>query len=678
MGIISSLWEKRDLPFDDPRTWSPFVGWWQTATGVDVNQESAMRATVVFACIRIIAETVGSLPLPVYERKGDNKVKAYNHWLYPLLHDLPNPLMTAMTFRETMTHHLAAYGNCYAEIQRDSGGRPIALWPIAPNRVTFKITPEYKRYYEVKVGAETVTLLDKQVFHLPGFGLTGTTGYSPIYQASEAIGLAMAAEEYDARFYGNDATPSFALTHPETLSDEAYRRLKESFDKTHKGLKKAHRYELLEEGMKIETIGISHEAAQFIETRRLQVEEIARMWRVPLSELTTALGQPAANVEQEDIKLEKHCIRPYLVRWEQGITKDLLEGQDRQRYFAEHNVEGLRRGDIQTRYMGYNLALAMGWMSRNDVRRIENMDPIPDGMGGDLYLGPMNYGPLTMLGQPQGPVATRMEEMLPELRPVIDRAERARFQPESRSRKSDAESRLYIARSFEDVFKDSTKRLVKRETQDLLRAAKKLDTAGFGAFVNDYYRDHRPIVRQFLDPAFTSLAKSIQAAAAKEVGGYVGMTRALNECLDYHVERVSERHCNAATSAIFRLLSGEGRAVQPKKGLLEMLEDELGAWYEDVPETMATWETIRTTGLISKATYFFNDVRQIQWITTDNNPYCPSLDEVTIDLGDRCDGGIFADKGGEIEGRSNVLTPAWNVTTPPLFKGCTCMIVGMK
>lgn len=342
-----------------------------------------MTYTAVYACVRILAETIASLPLLVYERMPRGKQRAPTHPLYPLLHDAPNDEMTSFTFRETMMSHLLLWGNAYAEIEWDNGGRPRALWPLLPDRTFPRRNQETLNleYVTTLTDGSQVVLPKEKVLHIPGLGFDGLVGYSPIHMARQAIGLGMATEKFGSLFFGQGTNLGGIAEHPNALSDKAYERLEKSLNETYSGLGRSHRILLLEEGMKFQKLGIPPEEAQFLETRKFQTNEIARIYRVPPHLIGDLERATFSNVEQQSIDFAVHTIRPWLVRWEQAINSRMLFNSDR--FFSEFIMDGLLRGDIKSRYDAYAVGRQNGWLSANDIREMENMNPIE---GGDVYL----------------------------------------------------------------------------------------------------------------------------------------------------------------------------------------------------------------------------------------------------------------------------------------------------
>ena len=406
MGILSGLFRTRDGPKNatSGSAYSFFMG--SSAAGKSVNERSAMQMTAVYACVRILSESIAGLPLHMYRYEDDgSKTKAVEHPLYHLLHDEPNPEMTSFIFRETLMSHLLLWGNAYAQIIRNGKGDIIALYPLMPNRMKVERDAKGQLYYEyqtMKEDAPTMKgavyqLYPNEVLHVPGLGFDGLVGYSPIAMAKNAIGLAIAAEEYGSKFYANGAAPSGVLEHPNVLKDPA--KVRDSWNAAFGGSSNAHRVAVLEEGMKYTPISISPNEAQFLETRKFQINEIARIFRVPPHMVGDLEKSSFSNIEQQSLEFVKYTLNPWVCRWEQALQRALLDDDEKGKYFFRFNVEGLLRGDYQSRMNGYATARQNGWMSANDIRELENLDRIPAELGGDLYLVNGNMLPLSQVEQ---------------------------------------------------------------------------------------------------------------------------------------------------------------------------------------------------------------------------------------------------------------------------------------
>lgn len=405
MGFLNWLRGDTTRPADDHAIssgYSFFFG--GTTSGRPVTERSAMQMTAVYSCVRILAEAIAGLPLHVYRQSSDGaKVKALDHPLYRLLHDEPNPEMTSFVFRETLMTHLLLWGNAFAQVIRNGRDEVIGLYPLMPNRMTVgrdeagRLYYEYQRMWNEPTGRfETVTLAARDVLHIPGLGFDGLVGYSPIAMAKNAIGLAQATEDYGASFFANGAAPGGVLEHPGTIKDPA--RVRESWQSTFGGARNGNKIAVLEEGMKYTPISVSPEQAQFLETRKFQINEIARIFRIPPHMIGDLEKSSFSNIEQQSLEFVKYTLDPWVIRWEQAITKTLLSPCEKPGVYVKFNVEGLLRGDYQSRMEGYAVARQNGWMSANDIRELENLDKIPAEAGGDLYLVNGNMLPLSLAG----------------------------------------------------------------------------------------------------------------------------------------------------------------------------------------------------------------------------------------------------------------------------------------
>lgn len=396
MGIkgLFGFGQARDKPVDKAADAGYSFLFGRTTSGRPVNERTAMQTTAVYACVRILAEAIASLPLHVYEYQDDGGKKlVHDHPLYYLLHDEPNPEMTSFVFRETLMSHLLIWGNAYAQIIRDGAGRVLGLYPLLPDKMDVQRddkgniyyvysrnsdeNPMFKEYGNIKLKAE-------DVLHIPGLGFDGLIGYSPIAMAKNAVGMTLACEEYGASFFTNGANPGGVLEHPGVLKDPS--KVRESWNSVYRGVSNAHKIAVLEEGMKYQQIGIPPEEAQFLETRKFQINEIARLYRIPPHMVGDLDKSSFSNIEQQSLEFVKYTLDPWVIRWEQSLQRSLLLPSEKGKYFIKLNVDGLLRGDYQSRMNGYAVGRQNGWFSANDIREMENMNPIPDEEGGNLYL----------------------------------------------------------------------------------------------------------------------------------------------------------------------------------------------------------------------------------------------------------------------------------------------------
>ena len=422
MSFLSSLFRSRDKPIKDRTSGSAYTFFMGgSSAGKNVNERSAMQMTAVYACVRILSEAIAGLPLHMYRYKDEGgKEKAIDHTLYHLLHDEPNPEMTSFVFRETLMTHLLLWGNAYAQIIRNGKGEVIALYPLMPNRMEVNRDSNGMLYYVYQKSSDdaptmegsSVILSPSEVLHVPGLGFDGLVGYSPIAMAKNAIGLSMAAEEYGAKFYANGAAPSGVLEHPGVLKDPA--KVRDSWNAAFGGSSNSHKVAVLEEGLKYTPISISPNEAQFLETRKFQIDEIARIFRVPPHMVGDLEKSSFSNIEQQSLEFVKYTLDPWVVRWEQSLSRALLSETEKKSYFFKFNLEGLLRGDYQSRMQGYSIGIQNGFMCPNDVRELENLDLIPDELGGNKYMVNGNMVDLKNVGAAYTGNQSKVEEKPPE------------------------------------------------------------------------------------------------------------------------------------------------------------------------------------------------------------------------------------------------------------------------
>ena len=405
MSIFSGLFRSRDKPKNRVGGgWSFLFG--GTTSGKAVNERTAMQTSAVYACVRILAESVAGLPLHVYERTANgSKSTKPSHPLYRLLHDEPNREMTSFVFRETLMSHLLLWGNAYAQIIRDGRGFPIALYPLLPDRMAVDRNESGELVYTYQSDKGQVKLRRENILHIPGLGFDGLIGYSPIAMAKNAVGLALATEDYGAAFFAHGANPGGVLEHPGVIKPEQADRLRESWQSQFGGAN-AHKVAVLEEGLKFHQMSIPPEQEQFLETRKFQINEIARIFRVPPHMVGDLEKSSFSNIEQQSLEFVKYTLDPWVVRWEQSLQQALILPSEKATIFIKFNLDGLLRGDYQSRMQGYSTGIQNGFMSVNDVRGLEDMNLLTAEEGGDLHFVNGNMVKLADVGAAYKPNET--------------------------------------------------------------------------------------------------------------------------------------------------------------------------------------------------------------------------------------------------------------------------------
>lgn len=574
-GILTRLFEPRAL--DENTGWGLINKMRQgglgtaTTSGVTVTPESSLQQMAVFACVRVLAESVSSLPLITYQRlPTGGKARAQAFYLYRLLHDRPNPEMTSMELRELIMVHLALRGNAYCEIVPTNGGRVAELWPLRPDKMQIMRDGAGELVYSYQLPShmdgQIKTFRADQILHIRGLGMNGVVGISPIAMARQAIGLAVAAEEYGARFFDNDARPGGVLQHPGQLDDPAYERLKRSWADAHQGRDNAHRIAILEEGLEFKEVGIAPQDAQFLETRKFQTTEIARMYRVPPHMIMDLERSTNNNIEHQGIEFVVHTLRPYLVRMEQRMQMALMTEQEQAVYFIEHNVDGLLRGDMPSRYAAYNTGIMAGFLSRNEARERENMNSVP---GGDTMLVPMNMMAADQIGaqralgapHPNPPGARELPVDIPDGTEVQLSARPRRtgngVQFEERTAKA-ASARHRMQQSHVRVYRDVATRILKRESRDIKDAVdkylRKRSASDFSTWLTDFYREHQDFVVRTMQPVALAYGETAAAVAAEEVSFEEDTRTAVERFMQAYVDAYGIRHVAIGESIVRKVM----------------------------------------------------------------------------------------------------------------------------
>ena len=472
----------------DSDMWYQHLGY-QTATGLRVSPESAMRVAAVFACVRVISETLASLPLHIYRRLPDGgKERALNHPLYKILHDTPNDWQTSYEFMEMMEGHLELRGNAFARIVSGTDGAIEQLIPLHPDRVSVYRMPDGKLKYQVRylyqAGVDVYT--QEEIFHVRGFSSDGLVGMSTVGVGAETIGCGLAAQEFAGRFFENDATPGGVMVHPKTLTDGAHKRIKDSWREYFSGSNQ-HGVAILEEGMTYQNIGITNKDAQLLEARQFSRVDIASIFRVPPHKIGDLSRATFSNIEQQNIEFATDSVRPRLVRMERRINTDLIDpigiGEEHE-YFAEFQMDALLRGDLKSRYEAYSTAINSGFMTRAEARENENMNPI-DGL--EVPLMPLNMVTVASDGTPIQPAPAATEPIAPGDETGVG------------------------AKRLEEFVGGAAERLLRKEFSAVRRAmGRSCSVAKFNEEILEFYSTHAEFVRECMH--ITELAAKLYVA----------------------------------------------------------------------------------------------------------------------------------------------------------------------
>ena len=392
MGLISDIFESRArTSITDPWQWPSLSGFLSagkaSAAGVVVDEWKSLQLSVVYACVRLISNTIAMLPLSLHQEVSEGKSRmAYDNPLNNVLYRVANPEMTAYCFKQVMMASVLLWGNGYAEIMRNNRNEVTSLHPLVPSQMEVSIKDNKRTYLYKKPDGTQIILDSAKVFHLPGMSFDGVKGYSPIQLMKNEIGLSIALQEFGSKYFANGTNLGGILQHPGKLSEKAGLNLKKDLQENFTGVTKAIKVMVLEEGMTYNKIAIPAEDAQFIESRKFQLEEIARYFGVQLHMIQNLDRSTNNNIEQQGIEFRTYAIMPWEVTWEQEIYRSLLTPvEQKKKYYAKFNMNALMRGDYKTRMEGYRTGVQMGLYSLDEVRQLEDMNSIGDDKGGGIH-----------------------------------------------------------------------------------------------------------------------------------------------------------------------------------------------------------------------------------------------------------------------------------------------------
>lgn len=650
--------------------------WWtggiQNSAGVRVDHETAMMYAPYFAGVRVISEDVGGLPLLMYERLARGKDRATQHPLYSLLHDAPNDMMGALAFRENLTGHCMNWGRGAAYVvTHERTGVIEELWPLRPDRLHVKCrrmgNGKFERWYQYldEVNGIYANLAPGEVLFVGGVGDNGLGGHSIVELAANSIGLGLATEHYGAKTFDNNSAPGGILTHPDTVSDDARKRMRADWENLHRGINRAGLMAIMEEGVTWTSVGLPNDANQFLETRKLQVTDMSRWLRLPPHMIGDLDRATFSNIESQQLDYVSMALASWLTRWEQAIVTQLLLPEERARYFPEHLVDALLRGDTAARYAAYAIGRQWGWLSANDIRERENMNGID---GGDQYLVPLNMIPAGSSSD-SGPARAAVR---------LARALRGRRSWKARANLTDAWEPK-IAAADQEVADLEAEKVGKLVDEHLPAPEEDADTDGgrgrrsvlaFLAALRTLYADDGPIAERMTSlwlPLFTSFAADVATEAADEVGHTDDVD------LSKWARAYVQSHVGYRTSSSF----GQLRKIADESESDTVAADIVARftkWQDERPQEVARWEGTQLSNAAARETWKGAGVRSLKWVTQGSKtcPYCKKLDGQTTPIEDP-----FISKGDEIDGdgEGEKLTAKRNTFHPPVHVGCDCQVV---
>jgi len=642
MGLLSKLKEEKQQTSNlaNPAQWLINMFNPNSSSGQTVTEETAMRNTAVYAAVRIIAETVASLPLNVYREEDGIKEKAKDNYLYRLLHNKPNDIMTSFTWREVMLAHLLLWGNHYSQLELDRSGQITNIWPLMPGDTQVKKYNKQLFYVYNPPDKEQTIYNSDEILHVPGLGFNGFAGKSVISMSREAIGLGLSAEEFGARFFSQGAQPGGIVEYPSTLSDPAFQRYKKEVQNKYQGLGNAHKIMVLEEGMKYHQTGIPPDDAQFLETRKFQIEEIARIFRVPPHMLADLDRATFSNIEQQSIDFVVNTIRPWLVRIEQALN-DKLIGDRNNKNYIKFVVEGQLRGDAESRAEFYNKMFNIGAMSINEIREKEDLNPKENG---DQSFVPLNMIPL--------------KDADADINSAGDRSK-----SEERAKRS-ATTRRNIRERYARLIKTSAKKIVQKEVnkiRDLVNKELK-NEQNFREEIIDFYDDFPNEISEELQPVLYSLAE----AAAEEAGKEVNFSDYdIDEFKRDYVESNAERYAGYSRGQLLALMN----EAETREESVELVEDRLNDWEETRAEKFSSEQAVKLESAITRTVFMSAGITKLIWIANDGAcPICMEMDGAIVGIEQNF---IGPNDSIDVQGGFSPDTPRAH---PPLHDKCVCSI----
>ena len=682
---LSNLWRKREQrtvtwediePSVSPELFQSLI---TSATGESVTATNAMQISAVFACVRLIASTMATVPLLLYRRLEDGssrKERAPEHPLYRVLHDAPNREMSACEFFEFMTMHLELRGNAYAEIVRNQRGDVQELWPLRPDRMEPRRVEQALVYLYRRPDGTSHLFDADEILHLRALPTDGIMGLSVIDQCQESLGLSKASDKYAAKFFSNSAMPSALLSVPEgkALSAEAKARLAADWRAAYGNLDNAQRVAILEHGLSYQQISVTPEQAQFLESRKYNVRDIARLFGVPAHLIGDLEQATFSNIEHQSLEFVMHTIRPRCVRIEQAIKRQCLKDDDQQSFFAEFLLDALVRGDLKTRYEAYQIARMNGWMNADEIRAKENMNPIEDGTG-EVYVVASNLIPLDRVGQTYTPPAL--------VSPAADAEDDEDDEPEVNARKeqrasaaADMASRMAIREQYRPLMQDAFQRTIDRESKQVLKFANATlptdQRAKFMDLVKGYYEDSSRMA-DLLSPVTTTMRSYTSAIELQELQSMQELNPgldigAIKDGMESWRESWVQGFQQTYTARSQREL--EAAIAATKDGDNEfsaynVVSDRVLQWSDSRAAKESHRNLSQSDGALAREVWRRSGITEIVWHTQGGScPVCDELDGKTIGI----EGNFVG--AGEFHG----IELSNDVLHPPLHDGCDCYL----
>lgn len=601
----------------------------ETSSGVNITEASIMGIPAVYACVRVLAESIASLPLLTFERlAGGDKERARDFSLYSILHDTPNPLMTSLELREMLVGHLALRGNAFCLIERDMGD-VVALWPLNPNKITVETKNRNLIYTYQQFERPEIKYHSEDILHIRGLSSDGIIGFSPLTMFRDTFGAAKAVEDYSANYFKNDASPGGILSTPNDLGKESGESLRQAWNAGFQGSGKKHKVAILGGDLKWEAVGINPQDSQMIESQKFSVVQIARIYRVPLNLIMDYERSTYSNVTEQNRSFLTHTLTPWLTRIEQAMFRALLTEQEKKRYYIEHLTQDFLRADTKARYEAYEIGKRAGFLSTNEIRAFENMNQVE---GGDTY----------EVKQPE-PQKKSIKNMRSQTRGI--------------------DNRDRVSENFKPLIKDAAVQVVSRESIQVKRATKKYNAGGesFRDWLANFYGE---IIPEFIGKKIGPVLRSYALAIQKESETEMNATRAdLTDFIEKHVYHYyTEGHVNSSTGQLLSLLESEG---------VEAIEKRADEWVKDGhrAEKIAENQRVSTAGIIFSEVAFTAGYKIMSNTRGKSCAWCDQLNGKIVGRGEP-----MLDKGDWEGTDGKIMSVRRSHISPSYHRGCDCFL----
>jgi len=651
--------ENPNVPIAEGFTLLNLFGGQNTVTGKVVTADVALNASAVWSAVNVIAGTVGSLPIKLYRRRDDGgKEEERGHWVAGFCRDGPNEYMVAGSYREAAQGHLLLRGNTFTELIRE-GSRVVGARLLHPDMVKLRNTRGGYIWTHEEQGVPR-PILWEDMLHIAGLGGDGILGWSVLKAARESIALGLAAEEYSARFYSNNARPSGFLSVPEVLKAESKENLVKSWNAAQGGLTNAHKVAVLEGGITWQQMSLSAEDSQMLQSRQFQLREIARWFNIPPHKIGDLDDATFSNISEQQIQFMQDTMEPWLVRWEQAVNSRLLTEEERNAgLFVEYLRDARMVGDPEKRGNFYTAQVNVGAMTPNEIRAKENRNPVP---GGDKAFIRMDMIPLDQLD------AMTVDER----QTLLLASHGIHVEPKRETRAVERrgyQKRYQLRTRFRSNFLEASERLVRGEIRDLSRKLGLLDEpVRFADWLEDYYFNAFPeFATRTMGPVFDLYGQTVADAAAQEIG-LDEPTDDIGRHLSLFTEGFIKRHARSSRKQLISL----SKEPEPRQAVEERITawDE-GAQGESRASQVADNETVLEGESVARAVWLAGGILTLRWLAiSDSCPYCRRMNGSVAGILSN-----FVDRGQAVTSDQGELVPSVNIPHPPLHRGCDCLIV---